>query len=76
MADFPAASWTQVEEVVRSVRPRENAMYVTAVLQRLEAFGFLPEGKVIELCRRGIVPNSPRAMSRLRWCGELEVREE
>lgn len=76
MAKFPAESCSEVEEVVRSVRPRENAMYVTAVLQRFEVFGFLPEGKVIELCRRGIVPFSPRAMSRLRWCGELEVREE
>lgn len=73
LAHFPATRVLMIEEVIRSVRPRESAMYVTAVLQRLEMHRYLEQGAVMELCRRGVVPYSSRAMSRLRWCGEREV---
>lgn len=73
LAHFPATWVLMIEEVIRSVRPRESAMYVTAVLQRLEIHRYLAQGAVMELCRRGVVPYSSRAMSRLRWCGEREV---
>lgn len=73
IASLPASSWSEINEIILSVKPQRCQAYVAAVLEELESKGYIEHGDVVRAMREAVEPSMYEAVMEEPSAGETSI---